>query len=247
MTSEALTGKTALVTGAGKRLGRAIALALADEGVNVVAHYNTSAEEATALCREVEARGVRCWPVKADFSAGEYDSLIARALELTGRLDLLVNNASVFHPNTLPDVTFPEVVRDIEINAWAPLVLARAFAQATAQGKIVNLLDTRIVGDDAEHVSYILGKHALAALTRMMAVEFAPGVAVNAVAPGLILPPAGQDETYLAALADTVPLQRHGGPDDIAQAALFLLKSTFITGQVIFVDGGRHLREYPHG
>ncbi len=247
MASESLTGKTALVTGAGKRLGRAIAWALADEGANVVAHYNTSAEEATALCREVEARGVRCWPIKADFAAGEYDSLIARALELTGRLDLLVNNASVFGPNTLADVTFPEVVRDIEINAWAPLVLARAFAQTVAQGKIVNLLDTRIVGDDAEHVSYILGKQALAALTRMMAVEFAPAVAVNAVAPGLILPPAGRDETYLAALADTVPLQRHGDPDDIAQAAVFLLKSTFITGQVIFVDGGRHLREYPHG
>ena len=87
----------------------------------------------------------------------------------------------------------------------------------------------------------------LSSLTRMMAVEFAPAITVNAVAPGLILPPAGKSESYLAALADTVPLRRYGDPSDLAHAVIFLLKSCFITGQVIFVDGGRHLREYPHG
>jgi hypothetical protein len=105
----------------------------------------------------------------------------------------------------------------------------------------VNLLDAKLASNDRTHVAYLLSKHMLAVMTRMTALEFAPHITVNAVAPGLILPPAGQDETYLEALAAGVPLRRHGTTADVADAVVFLLQSTFITGQVIQVDGGAHL------
>jgi NAD(P)-dependent dehydrogenase (short-subunit alcohol dehydrogenase family) len=135
----------------------------------------------------------------------------------------------------------------MEVNAWVPFVLSRAFAQRIGRGKIVNLLDTRLKGYDWTHVGYILSKHLLAVMTRMMALEFAPHITVNAVAPGLVLPPPGKDETYLQSLVHTVPLQRYGGAQDIADAVVFLIRSDFITGNVIYVDGGRHLYECSNG
>jgi NAD(P)-dependent dehydrogenase (short-subunit alcohol dehydrogenase family) len=126
-------------------------------------------------------------------------------------------------------------------------VLSREFARLAGHGKIINLLDTRIVGDDRSHVAYILSKQVFALLMNRMAVEFAPRITVNGVAPGLILPPAGKDESYLEDLARTIPLKRHGDPADIADAVLYLLNSDFVAGQVIFVDGGRHLMEQKRG
>jgi NAD(P)-dependent dehydrogenase (short-subunit alcohol dehydrogenase family) len=114
-------------------------------------------------------------------------------------------------------------------------------------GKIINLLDTNISGHDRTHVAYIVSKQMLASLTKICALEFAPGITVNGVAPGLILPPNGKDETYLENLSKTVPLKRHGAPEDVSEAALYLLKSDFVTGQVVYVDGGRHLLEDGNG
>ncbi len=138
-------------------------------------------------------------------------------------------------------------MKNIQVNAWVPFVLNREFARRAREGKIINLLDSRIDGFDWTHVSYILSKHVLSVLTRMTALEFAPRITVNGVAPGLILPPPGKDHGYLDQLTDTVPLQRHGDPRDIAEAVLYLLKNDFVTGEVIHVDGGRHLKEYAHG
>lgn len=248
MDENALTGKTALVTGAGKRIGHAIAVALAEEGVNVVIHYRTSSEEARELQRELMERGVKPWLVQADFETpSEYETLIERSLRIANRLDILVNSASIFPPSTLKDMQLKHFAQVVEVNAWAPFVLSREFARLVGKGKIVNLLDTRASGYDWEHVAYLLSKKMLAELTRMCAVQFAPGITVNAVAPGLILPPPGEDQSYLDRLTHTVPLKRHGDPDDIAEAVVYLLKSDFVTGQVINVDGGRHLLEYSHG
>ncbi len=154
-----------------------------------------------------------------------------------------MNNASIFGRGTLETAVFERFLRNVKINAWAPFLLARAFARVSRRGKVVNLLDTRIAGLDLTHVVYILSKQLLATVTRMAALAFAPGVTVNAVAPGLILPPPGEDEAYLEQLAKDLPLKRHGSADDVARAVLFLLESRFITGQVVFVDGGRHLLE----
>jgi NAD(P)-dependent dehydrogenase (short-subunit alcohol dehydrogenase family) len=233
---------TALVTGATRRLGRSIALALAQEGANVVVHYRGSAADAEALCARIAALGGRAWPLHADFDdPSETATLVERALGLAGRLDVLVNNASVFGASTLADLGFAGLVDSLRVNAWAPFSLARDFARRVQKGAIVNLLDTRLSGQDLSHVAYILAKHALAQLPRRAALEWAPHVRVNGVAPGAILPPPSGDAGYLDTLAATLPLQRHGDPRDIADAVLFLIRSEFITGEIIYVDGGRHL------
>ncbi len=243
---ESLAGKTALITGAGKRIGRATALALAGEGAGVVVHYHASRDEAEALADAVRAVSGRAWTVDADLGdADAVAALLPRTLALTGgALDLLVNNASIFPTDRLADVTWESLTTNLAINAWAPFVLGRAFRTRVGRGGIVNLLDTRLQGYDWTHVGYILSKHVLAVLTRMTALEYAPEIRVNAVAPGLVLPPPGKDESYLDALVHTAPLHRHGDAEDIARAVLFLATNDFITGETIHVDGGRHLREF---
>ena len=248
MATEPLQGKTALITGAARRIGRATALALAAEGANVVIHYDRSAGPAASLQEELTGLGVQAWTLQAGFRRPEeYESLVDQALEAAGRLDLLVNNASMFPPDRLEDLELPNVMANMEVNAWAPFVLGRAFAGRVGRGQIINLLDSRLVGYEWTHVSYILSKHVLAALTNMMALQYAPGITVNAIGPGLILPPPGKDDSYLDQMTKTVPLKRHGDPTDVAEAIVYLAKSTFLTGQVIYVDGGRHLWEYVSG
>jgi hypothetical protein len=245
----ALQGSVALVTGASRRMGHAIAIALAEEGVHIVAHDRRGLEpETIKVCDEVIECGMKAWRVIADLEKPEeYETLIARALKTAGSLDIVINNASIFSPSGLMDVEFRDLTRHMQVNAWAPFFISREFARIVGRGKIINLLDTKIRGYDQAHVAYILSKHMLSVLTRMCALEFAPDITVNAVAPGLILPPPGKDESYLEQLSHAVPLRRHGGPKDIADAVLYLLKSDFVTGQVIFVDGGRHLLEDGNG
>lgn len=238
-----LEGKTALITGAGKRIGRALAIALAEEGVQIVAHDRKALEEETnKVCSEVNECGARSWKVIADLEKPEeYEDLVARAVLQAGTIDILINNASIFTPGGLQEVTFPDLMKQVQVNAWAPFVLSREFSRRAQKGKIVNLLDTRIAGSERTHAAYLLSKKMLAELTRMCALEFAPGVTVNAVAPGAILPPAGKGAEYLDELGRRLPLQRHGGPQDIIDAVLYLLQSDFVTGQILYVDGGKHL------
>jgi pteridine reductase len=248
MVGKKLAGKTALITGASKRIGHAISLALAQEGINVVIHYCSSKKQAEKLGAELTKHKVKSWLVRADFEkAKEPDLLIARILKMTGSLDILINNASLFLPDTLKQMDFEILLRHIQVNVWAPLVLSRQFARLGRKGKIINLLDSRIAGSDRSHVAYILSKHMLSVLTKMTALEFAPHVTVNGIAPALILPPLGKTRRYLKQLAGTVPLKRHGNPNDIANAVIYLLKNDFLTGQIINVDGGLHLMEYAHG
>ena len=239
-----LSGRTALVTGGARRIGRATSLALANAGANVIVHYNRSAAEAEELVEQIRDLGVQAWSVKAELGLPEeLESLIDRAHGLAGSLDILVNNASVFSESAFETFILDDLHENININAWAPFVLAKRFVDLGTSGHIVNFLDTRVAGYDWSHVAYHASKSLLALFTRMMALKFAPAFAVNAVAPGLILPPEGKDESYLEGLKDHLPLKRIGSPKDVTDAVLFLARSKFITGQVIFVDGGRHLRE----
>jgi len=240
--SQPLQGHTALVTGAGHRLGAAIVSALAHNHVNVILHYNHSEKQAKALAAELSASGVKTALLQADLSvAEEADGLMLRAVDAMGPVDFLVNNASGFAENLLQDVRAKEICRDMTLEAYAPLALVRALAAGGQPAAVVNILDCRIVDFDRKHISYHLAKQALYSLTRMMADEFAPDLRVNAVAPGVILPPPGEGEAWLRKMRMTNPLQANGTPEDVADAVLFLLQQTFITGQVIFVDGGRHL------
>jgi pteridine reductase len=238
-----LAGKTALVTGAARRLGRAIAQGLAQKGVNVVVHYHNSAQEAASLCDEICRLGVSASCVQADLTdAGQTETLFDRAVAQAGPIDILINSASTFHKETLWETSTQSLEANLRIHATAPLVLARALAGQGRGGAIVNMLDTRVTAYDREHAAYHISKRVLLTLTRMLALELAPEIAVNAVAPGLILPPAGQDESYLKKLAHCNPLNRYGDPGQVVDAILFLLRSRFITGQVIYVDGGYHMK-----
>ena len=242
-TSNSMLGKTALVTGAARRLGRALALGLAQQGVQVVIHYNSSQSEAQKVLGEIETRGSTGWLIQADLSQAEQaETLLDRACAQAGPIDMLINNASVFTEETLWQSSSGSLQANMLIHAYAPLVLARALAAQNRPGHIINLLDSRVVDYDRAHLPYHLSKRSLLSLTRILALEMAPKIAVNGIAPGLILPPAGQDQGYLDRLAHTNPLNRYGGPQDIVDAMLFLLRSRFISGQIIYVDGGRHMK-----
>lgn len=244
-----LKHRTVLITGAAKRLGRAMALYLAEQGAAVVVHYHTSQQQAESLQSAIEQTGGRAVLCQADLAdAGQADGLVGKAVELLGRpLDILINNASIFQEQRLLDTTSQAMAENMMIHAYAPLTLSRAFAAQAESGHIVNLLDSRVQDYDKLHVPYHLSKRSLLALTRMLAVELAPAVAVNAVAPGLVLPPEGQSDDYLTDLAHTNPLNRFGSGQDICEAVTFLVQSTFITGQVIYVDGGRHMKGHMYG
>ena len=243
-----LHGKTALVTGAAKRLGRACALALASQGTNVVIHYNASAEEAETVAETCRSSGARAWIVQTDLAEpDEVVDLFELITENWGPLDVLINNASVFEPGRIADLALEELARNVRVNAFAPLALARALAAQKRPGAVVNFLDCRIVGGDPDHAAYHLSKRMLFTITRMLALELAPEVRVNAVAPGLILPPTGEDDGYLRRLAHTNPLNRHGSEKDVTDAVLYLLHSDFVTGQVLYVDGGRHMKGRVYG
>ena len=158
-----------------------------------------------------------------------------------GHLDILVSNAAVFHKDSLRNVSGKKLLDEFWPNLFAPILLIRAFASRVEKGKIVNLLDRRIAGLDVSSVPYLLTKKALAELTRLAALELAPGITVNGIAPGPVLPPPGKGKSYLRDHAGSVPLNKRITPEDIADAVIFLLKNDAITGQILFVDGGQNL------
>jgi hypothetical protein len=247
-TSKTAQRQTALITGAAKRIGRATALALAKSGMNVIVHYATSKQEALQLVDEIRSIGSNAWPIGADLADSEQaQSLVARSLERAQTIDVVINNASVFPSSRLMDFTAEELDHNIQINAFSPLLISRAFAKSCKKGVIVNLLDSRIKTYDAEYAAYHISKRMFFTVTRMLAMELAPEIRVNGVAPGLVLPPAGEDLSYLEKRKHTNPLERYGDVAHLTHAIEFLIKNSFITGQVIYVDGGRHLKNATYG
>ena len=241
-----IRGKTALITGGAKRLGRYTALELARAGCNVVVHYRNSANDAESLRKEIRALGVDSWSVQANLSQpDEARELIPRSIEVGGSIDYLVNSASIFPADSIDGLTEESLHANLRVNTLSPLSLAnglRKHLEGTGRsGCVVNFLDTRILDYDRDHISYHLSKRSLFSLTRIMSAEYAPRLRVNAVAPGLVLPPPGEDDSYLDRLAHTNPLQTHGSGEQIAKTVLFLVWNEFITGQVVYVDGGRHM------
>lgn len=245
---EPLKGTRALVSGAARRLGRVMSLALARSGADVVLHYRSSAVEAESLAQEIRELGRRAWLLQADLAnPDEASGLATRAAELAGGLDLLINNASIFPEGRLLEITPAEIDENMRVHAVAPLLLTREFAAVSGGGTVINLLDSRLTEYDATHAAYHLSKLALFNLTRMLALELAPAVRVNAVAPGSVLPPEGADATFMDRVARANPMGVHGDPADVAEAMLFLVRARFVTGQVIYVDGGRHMRGRVYG
>lgn len=239
-----LTGETALVTGAARRIGAAIAQALAEAGAGVVVHCHRSAEAGKRLVADLRKSGHEAWLIKANLAKKQVEHLVPDAAKLAGRpLTLLVNNASTYPSIRVKDLTWGQLEASVRTDAWAPLLLTRqlhAQLPAGREGAVVNLLDARLVDDDRAHAGYWLAKRMLADVTRLCALEFAPRLRVNGVAPGPTLGPDG-DEASLSDLAARLPLGRTPTSDDVAQSVVHLLAAAATTGQTLYVDGGRHL------
>jgi pteridine reductase len=241
-----LRQSTALVTGGAVRIGRAICEALAAQGCGVIVHHDRSAAEAEALCQSIRRSGGQAWPLgRRPQHERHCESLLHDAAALTGEPAILVNNASVFHCTPLADADEASFMTELSINALVPIFLTRALARrlraAGSRGSVVNLLDRRVAGTEAGCIPYLLSKKMLADFTAAAAVELAPAVAVNAVAPGAILPPPHDDPNRPFVPAGGVPLARPCTPADVAAAVVYLASSEAITGQIVYVDGGQHL------
>lgn len=237
-----LRGRTALVTGGAVRIGKAICEALAAEGCNVVIHCSRSLPSAEQLAESLRGCGVKAWVVRgAVDSEADCRSLIAAALRQARQLDILINNAAVFHKNRLATVTERKLRLEFGINLFAPICLTRFFAEQADRGAVINLLDRRIMANDAECIPYSLSKKALAAFTQEAALALAPAFTVNAVAPGAVLPPPGKGAQYLHDHAGRIPLEARITPGDVAAGVVALLRLEGVTGQTLFVDGGQHL------
>lgn len=244
---KSLSGRAALVTGGGKRIGRALVSALARAGATVVIHHHTSRDDAQATAAGVEVLGGRAFLVDGDLADPRVASaLCGRAADLCGGpLDILVNNASVFAPSDARTVSSGDWDLQQAVNLRAPLLLAQGFArQLAADGPadIVNLNDGRALRPGADHFAYTISKVGLHGLTRGLALALAPRVRVNELALGAVLPPEVPKGGYARTPREAIPLRRYPTPDDVAEALLFLLATSALTGQTLSVDGGQHLQ-----
>ncbi len=241
----ALAGKVALITGAARRVGAALARTLHAAGANVVLHYRSSAEEANALARELNgARPDSAVLARCDLlDVSQSAALVEKALGAFGRLDILVNNASSFYPTPLGEITEAHWNDLLGTNLKAPLFLAQAAAAALSrsQGLIVNIVDIHGMRPLRHYPVYCVAKAGLIMLTKSLAKELAPHVRVNAVAPGPVMwPEGGLDESLRAKIIDRTLLKRPGSPEDVTRAVLFFATDApYVTGQILAVDGGR--------
>ncbi len=233
--------KTALITGGADRIGKAIALRCADLGYDIALHYSQSFDKAEVLQREIISKDVECKLYRTDFNVlSETKSLITEVSETFG-LSVLINNASLFFESSLEGSSYDEFETLFNVNFKSPYILIKEFAKQVKQGVIINILDTEIVRNQTKYFDYLITKKSLSELTRMAAFHLAPDIRVNGIAPGLILPPAGKDMSYLLKRAEDIPLKKVGSTQGITDAVQFFIESDFVTGQTIFVDGGENL------
>lgn len=241
-----LKNKTALVTGGGVRLGRAFAIALAKEGVNVAVHYNNSAEPAEETVQMAKSHGVKAVPLKANFNdLDAVEGLFPQAIKHFGCVDILINNAAIYLKNRGLETDRETWERQFRINLQTPFLLIQAFARQLPDdrlGRVLNIADAQITLHEPEHFAYRLTKIALVEMTHMFAKELAPRITVNALGLGIMLPLAGKEDVDLQAYAQKyVPLNRTGSAEIAAENALHLIRSDFTTGAFLRVDGGQYL------
>lgn len=236
----------ALVTGGGRRVGRAIALRLAAAGCDLAVHHNASARDAKEVAAAAEAMGRRAVTVAFDVTHDQdlIDGL-AQIEKAFGRApDVLVNSASIFEWDDIATVERPTLERHFETNLFGPVMLTRAIVARSpdnVRGLIINLLDQKLFNPNPDHLSYTLTKYALKGFTELMARQLAPRFRVNAIAPGYALPGPGETYEAFAARHNETPLARGPTEDDLADAAAYLLGALAVTGQTLIIDGGSHL------
>lgn len=231
----------ALVTGGARRLGAQIVRMLAARGYQVAIHCHTARQSAEALAAEV---GQGAFVMQGDLGAGGVPArLIADLISRCGRIDVLVNSAASFHRTPLDRVTEAEWDAVFAVNLRAPFFLAlEAARHMPVKGSIINMCDLAAFETWGGYIPHGVAKAGIATITRNLAKQLAPAVRVNAIAPGVVLLPEDMSASESAKLVATTPLQRHGEPADIVRAVEYLLDAEFVTGEVLFVDGGRHVR-----
>lgn len=238
-----LNGKIVLITGAARRVGRILAIACARAGADVIVHHGHSEDQALEVKQEISSLGRRSWTIQADLSeAVQAETLIQQASKI-GQLFGLVNSAAVFKDLSWKNTSLSDWEQHLSVNLTAPFLLSRGFANQIpegSEGRIINILDWRALRPGMDHFPYTVSKAALAAMTKSLALALSPRITVNGLALGAILPPRDQP-TDLDVLKN-VPIKRWGEAQEIENALIFLLAgSPYITGEIIHVDGGRHL------
>ena len=237
--------RVALVTGAARRIGRAIALGLANAGYAVAVHHHQSQADADAVVSAIIAKGGRAVALTGDLAnETETETLVSRTAKALGPVGVLVNNASVFERDEALTATRTSWDRHLDTNLRAPLVLSQALARdlpKDAGGAIINLVDQRVWNLTPHFVSYTVSKAALWTLTQTLALALAPRIRVNAIGPGPVLPSPRQSDESFTKQYQATPLERPATPEEIASAVRFLLDTPSITGQMIALDAGQHL------
>ena len=240
-----LRGRNALVTGAGVRLGRAIAHGLIRRGVNVGIHYHRSDHGARATAVEGEAAGVKVALLQADLTdAAQAEALASRAKDALGGLDIVVNSAGIMERRPLADVTAADWDRTLDLNLRGAFFVAKGAAavMAASGGAIVNMADLAAFERWTRYPVHCISKAGVVAMTELLAKALAPKIRVNAVAPGAVLLPDDWTPEDRARIEDSTPLHRIGKPGDVVAAVVFLLEQDFVTGETLVVDGGRRVR-----
>lgn len=240
-----LRDRVALVTGGGRRVGRALALALSGRGAIVAVHYNASEEGARQVVASITKTGSRAESFACDLTeTGAADQLVERVTQRFGGLDVLINSAAIMQRTPFGEIAREQWDHIFALNLRAPFFLSQAAAPhlRRARGTIVNIADLAAFETWPGYIPHGLSKSGLIQMTKALARVLAPEIRVNAIAPGTVLLPDDWTEDDEARLNETTPLRRQGSPDDVSAAMLFLLDAEYVTGETIIVDGGRHIR-----
>ena len=234
--------KAALITGSAKRVGREMALHLARHGYDIALHYNHSKAEALELQESIEAIGQQAALFQLDLAdTQQIEPWCSTVAEHFPKLELLINNASIFERISFTDSDLATYQNHMAINATAPIFLTKAFAQQVDKGHVINLLDTNITSSHGSHFFYLLSKKTLTDFTKMAARDLAPNIRINGICPGPVLPSDQQLPGYTAQLEETLPMAELGNVEDIIHAVDYLIASPHVTGQLLFTDSGQHL------
>ncbi len=233
---------TAIITGGAKRVGQSISLFLASLGYTIIITYKNSLIEAEKTKIEIEKTGGKCHLVKCDLSdISEVRTLIEYSYSLENDISLLINNASVFNKNNLKDTTDNQLVDNYFVNFFSPYILTRDFANIIQKGTIINIIDSKAEKNGFKYSAYTLSKKSLLDLTYQSAVELGPDIRVNGIAPGFVLATENDDADYFTRLSENNPLHKSCSLNDINNSIKFILTNKFVTGQIMYVDGGKHL------
>mgnify|MGYP003649169768 CR=1 FL=1 len=237
--------QAALITGGATRLGRFFSEALADAGFDIALHVNRSREEAEEVANSIRSKGRECEIFHCDFlSEGlseELRDLIQAAKKRFPGLNLLLNSASSYTSAPIAASELAMLEAQFRVNMFTPLLLTRHFAQAVEEGQVINIIDNKVAYHQYPYAAYLLSKKSLAEMTRMAALEFAPRIRVNGIAPGVVLPASQRTSDYVEWRIEGIPLKRQGKPAYLVQALHYLLDNPFVAGQILFVDGGESI------